>query len=64
MKGRFLYHALALTTVLFFYGCINLGPDYQRPDMGIQVPQSYEFEPIAKPPLEVEDRWLEIFDDG
>ena len=64
MKGRFLYHALELTTVLFFYGCINLWPDYQRPDMGIQVPQSYEFEPIAKPPLEVEDRWWEIFEDG
>ena len=44
MKGRFFYCALALTTYFFLYGCINLGPDYQRPDLGIQVPESYEFE--------------------
>jgi multidrug efflux system outer membrane protein len=32
--------------------------------MGIQVPESYEFEPTEKQPLEVEDRWWEIFEDG
>ncbi|MEE4262525.1 MAG: efflux transporter outer membrane subunit [Desulfobacteraceae bacterium] len=64
MKGRFSYCVLALTAYFFLYGCINLGPDYQRPDLGIQVPQSYEFEPAEKQPLEVEDSWWEIFDDG
>ena len=64
MKGRFFYYTLALTTYFFLYGCINLGPDYQRPGLGIQVPESYEFEPTAKQPLEVEDRWWEIFEDG
>ena len=63
MKGRFFHYALALTTYFFLYGCINLGPDYQRPDLGIEVPQSYEYEPTAKQPLEVEDSWWEIFDD-
>jgi len=63
MKGRFFYCALALTTYFFLYGCINLGPDYKRPDLGIQVPESYEFEPTEKQILEVEDRWWEIFDD-
>lgn len=63
MKGRFFYCALALTTYFFLYGCINLGPDYQRPDLGIQVPESYEFEPAEKQPLEIADRWWEIFDD-
>ena len=63
MKGRFFYCALALTTYFFLYGCINLGPDYKRPDLGIQVPESYEFEPTAKQTLEVEDRWWEVFDD-
>jgi multidrug efflux system outer membrane protein len=64
MKGRFFYSALALTTYFFLNGCINLGPDYQRPNMGIQVPESYEFEPTEKQPLEVEERWWEIFEDG
>jgi multidrug efflux system outer membrane protein len=63
MKGRVFYCALALTTYFFLYGCINLGPDYQRPDLGIQVPESYEFEPAEKQPLEIADRWWEIFDD-
>jgi multidrug efflux system outer membrane protein len=64
MKGRFFYYTLALTTYFFLYGCINLGPDYQRPDLGIQMPESYEFEPTEKQSLEVEDRWWEIFEDG
>lgn len=63
MKGRVFYCALALTTYFFLYGCINLGPDYKRPDLGIQVPESYEFEPTGKQPLEIADRWWEIFDD-
>jgi len=63
MKGRLFYRVLALTTYFFLYGCINLGPEYQRPDLGIQVPESYEFGPTAKQPLEVEDRWWEIFAD-
>lgn len=64
MKGRFFYCALALTTYFFLYGCINLGPDYKRPDLGIQVPESYEFEPTGKQPLEIADRWWEIFEIG
>ncbi len=63
MRCRLFYCALASTTYFFLYGCINLGPDYKRPDLGIQVPDSYEFEPIAKQPLEVEDRWWEVFED-
>ena len=63
MSCRFFYCALALTTYFFLYGCINLGPDYKRPDLGIQVPESYEFDPTEKQPPEVEDRWWEVFDD-
>ena len=63
MKVRFFCYTLALTTCFLVHGCINLGPDYQRPDMGIQIPESYEFGPTAKQPLEVEDRWWEIFED-
>lgn len=63
MKGRKFYCALALMTYFFLCGCINLGPDYQRPDLGIQVPDTYEFAPAANQPLEVADRWWQTFDD-
>ncbi len=64
MRCRFFCCALALTTYFFLVGCVNLGPDYQRPDLGIQVPESYEFAPKEKhQPLEIEDRWWAIFDD-
>jgi multidrug efflux system outer membrane protein len=63
MKGRFFCCTLALTTYFFLYGCINLGPDYQRPDLGIKVPESYELGPTDKQSLEVKDRWWEIYKD-
>jgi multidrug efflux system outer membrane protein len=49
--------------LLFFCGCINLGPDYERPDLGIETPPSYEYTPEKTGSLVIEDRWWEIFDD-
>jgi multidrug efflux system outer membrane protein len=44
-------------------GCINLGPDYKRPDLGIETPQSFEFTPDdARMPVP-EDRWWAVFGD-
>ena len=63
MKGRVFYCALALTTYFFLYGCINLGPDYERPNLGIEVPESYELGPADEQSLEVQDRWWEIYKD-
>ena len=63
MKCRFFCCVLAVTTYFFIYGCIDLGPDYQRPDLGIKVPESYELGPTDKQALEVKDRWWEIFKD-
>jgi len=63
MKGRVFYCALALTTYFFLYGCINLGPDYERPDLGIEVPESYELGPADEQSLEVKDRWWKIYKD-
>lgn len=63
MKGRFYYRALVLTAYVFLCGCINLGPDYQRPGLGIQIPQVYESESTATQPLVAEDRWWQIFHD-
>jgi multidrug efflux system outer membrane protein len=63
MKGRFYFHALVWTACVFLGGCINLGPDYQRPDLGIQIPESYESDAAEIQPLVVEDRWWKIFQD-
>ena len=55
---------LTLTAILsIFCGCINLGPDYQRPDLGIEMPPSYEYDPEGTGSLVIEDRWWEIFGD-
>ena len=63
MKGRFFCCALALVTYFCLYGCINLGPDYQRPDLEIKIPESFDMAPTDQKPLEIEDRWWEIFQD-
>ncbi|MEE9497354.1 MAG: efflux transporter outer membrane subunit [Desulfobacterales bacterium] len=46
-------------------GCINLGPDYQRPDLDIEVPESYQndqSEQTATPVIA--DRWWQDFGDA
>ena len=48
---------------LVLYGCIDLGPDYQRPDLGIETPQAFEYTPTDAKTLVVEDRWWEVFGD-
>jgi outer membrane protein TolC len=57
----------SLTLILFagLTGCINLGPDYQRPDLDIEIPESYEndqTEPTANPVIA--DRWWQDFGDA
>lgn len=63
MRCRNLYCALAIATYLIFYGCINLGPDYARPDLGITAPESYENVPAEAALPAVDDRWWEVFGD-
>ena len=45
-------------------GCINLGPHYQRPDIGIEIPPSYQSgstQPSAD--AVITDRWWHDFND-
>ncbi len=63
MRYRLFYCLTAAAIYLVLYGCINLGPDYQRPDLGIETPQSYEFVPAEIRSPVVEDRWWETFGD-
>jgi multidrug efflux system outer membrane protein len=45
-------------------GCINLGPDYSRPELGIETPRSYQYEPADADIRVLMDRWWEVFGDA
>jgi len=63
MRHRLCGYLMLTAFYLVFYGCIDLGPDYQRPDLGIETPQSFEYTPTDARTLVVEDRWWEVFGD-
>jgi multidrug efflux system outer membrane protein len=42
---------------------MKLGPDYHRPDIGIETPLSYQHSPADGVTQEPEDRWWEVFGD-
>ena len=63
MRYRFFYYLSATAIYFVLYGCLNLGPDYQRPDLGIETPQAYEYTPDDARSLVVEDHWWEVFGD-
>ena len=59
-------HACYLMLTAFYFvvsGCIDLGPDYQRPDLGIETPQAYDFAPAETRSLVIDDHWWEVFND-
>ena len=63
MKHMFSHLFVALATLLVSSGCMKVGPDYQRPDTGIQMPESYQHAPtetVIPPP---EDWWWQVFTD-
>jgi len=63
VRPRIFYCTLILATYLLVSGCINLGPDYSRPDVKVDIPVSYQYTPTAAKPLEIEDRWWTVFKD-
>ena len=63
MRHRLYCYLMVTAYYLILYGCIDLGPDYQRPDLGIETPQSFEYTPAETRSLVVDDRWWEVFND-
>lgn len=64
MRSRLFCGLIRVVAGLVLCGCVNLGPDYQRPDLGVEPPPSYEYAPAETPALVVEDRWWEVFGDA
>ncbi|MBE9546028.1 MAG: efflux transporter outer membrane subunit [Proteobacteria bacterium] len=44
-------------------GCMKMGPDFQRPDTGAGVPETYQHAHVDKISVQPEDRWWTIFND-
>ena len=63
MKFRFLYPSLTMATIMALVGCMNLGPKFQQPDLGVRVPAHYEYSPKGKIKVEPEGRWWRVFND-
>ena len=61
MKSPVAYLSVAVAAVLVSGGCMKLGPDYHRPDAGIQVPASYQRGPRDMVILGAEDQWWDVF---
>lgn len=55
------YLSILLAALLVASGCMKLGPDYHRPDTGIQMPVAYQHGPmdVVTPPTE--DLWWQVF---
>ena len=69
MRHRDFYCTLILVTYFLFNGCVNLGPDYQKPDVNVDVPEIYQhaysdpYAPSTTETLVVSDRWWTVFRD-
>lgn len=61
MKHVLSYLSVVLAALLVASGCMKLGPDYHRPDTGIQMPGAYQHghrDVVTPPP---EDLWWQVF---
>jgi multidrug efflux system outer membrane protein len=64
VRYRIWYGVSAMAILFFLFGCINLGPDYAQPELGIETPKSFEYAPTESGLLVAGDRWWEIFGDS
>jgi multidrug efflux system outer membrane protein len=65
MKPWIFLFSLTFILVTSLAGCINLGPDYQRPDLDIEVPESYQNERTEQTANAIiADRWWQNFGDA
>jgi multidrug efflux system outer membrane protein len=53
--------SIALANLLFLSGCMKIGPEYRRPDLGVKIPEAYQHAPTEMVTPESEDRWWQVF---
>ncbi len=54
----------AMAISLFLHGCVNLGPDYSKPELGMEMPKSYQYAPNQIDLTFAGDHWWEVFGDS
>ncbi len=57
------YLSVVLAALLISSGCMKMGPDYHRPDTGIQMPVSYQHATPETVVWQLENRWWQGFND-
>ena len=57
------YLSVVLAALLISSGCMKMGPDYHRPDTGIQMPASYQHATSETVVRQIEDQWWQVFND-
>ena len=63
MRQYFLISALGIL-LTGLIGCINLGPDYQPPDVNLDIPEFFQGDSIkSTADAVIADRWWEDFND-
>ncbi len=63
MKRTLVGLAVALTAILAASGCMKVGPDYSRPDLGIQMPGSFQHDTADTSAEQSQDKWWQAFGD-
>jgi multidrug efflux system outer membrane protein len=58
-----MYSHVVIVVIFMLAGCMKLGPDYQKPDIGIQVPAGYQYTPTELVMPEPDDQWWRVFND-
>ena len=61
MNRIFLYVSLVSVILPLLNGCIKMGPDFRRPDTGIQVPGFYQYAPTNQEIQWPEEKWWRVF---
>jgi multidrug efflux system outer membrane protein len=57
------YIFLVASGFFLLSGCMKLGPDYHRPDIGVNIPATYQQAPTERTVPVPEDRWWQVFSD-
>jgi multidrug efflux system outer membrane protein len=65
MRPRIFLFGLTLILFAGLTGCINLGPDYQRPDLDLEIPGSFQNDADEQTAgAAIADRWWQDFGDA